>query len=91
MLTEIRHTLAHRLGWNRGRVVSWIDTAGDVVVGFRCDGCGWVSGIHRPNMDQIIDRALAVRAADTIIAEAAQQRDTPGATKEHGAGETARN
>ena len=42
----IKHWLAHRLGWNEGDIEThwWGDR---VVVWFRCDGCGKVSGIHK--------------------------------------------
>ena len=39
------HRIAHWLGWNRGRVVSWTDE-GRTRVGFMCAGCGRTSGIE---------------------------------------------
>jgi hypothetical protein len=42
---SIKHWLAHRLEWNEGHVVTW--WAGPrLMVGFRCDGCGQLSGVH---------------------------------------------
>ena len=41
---SIKHWLAHRLGWNGGRIASWL--VGDtVMIGFLCS-CGSLSGIH---------------------------------------------
>lgn len=46
MIRRMRHWLAHRLGWNGGRVVSWTDRHGAVWVAFRCSGCGSYFGAH---------------------------------------------
>jgi len=41
----MKHWLAHRLGWNLGRGVSW--WAGDrLMMAFKCDGCQSLSHIH---------------------------------------------
>ncbi len=40
------HWLEHRLGWNRGTVVSATDVRGNVWIGFKCSTCGKISGIH---------------------------------------------
>lgn len=40
------HRLTHLFGWNRGRVESWTARCGKPMVGFRCDGCGALLGIH---------------------------------------------
>lgn len=40
------HRVAHWLGWNLGTVVSALDRQGTVWIGFKCDACGKVSGIH---------------------------------------------
>jgi hypothetical protein len=41
----IKHWLAHRLGWNEGEVATWSMTE-NIMVGFRCYGCGKLSGVH---------------------------------------------
>lgn len=39
------HWLAHKLGWNTGTIeVFWQGPR--LMVGFRCDGCGNLSGVH---------------------------------------------
>lgn len=45
MLFRLVHWIEHRLGWNGGDVTSWWDD-GRLMVGFRCRGCGDVSGVH---------------------------------------------
>jgi hypothetical protein len=42
----LRHWLAHLLGWNTGEVYVWWDR-GNIMVGFRCDGCDTISGVHK--------------------------------------------
>lgn len=39
------HRLAHRLGFNLGRVETWHDT-GRLMIGFRCSSCGYVESVH---------------------------------------------
>jgi hypothetical protein len=41
----LTHWFAHRLSWNHGNVVAW-SAGDDVMVGFRCLGCGKLSGVH---------------------------------------------
>lgn len=42
---RLRHSLAHRLGWQLGHVVSgW--SGGALWVGFQCDQCGEVTCAH---------------------------------------------
>jgi hypothetical protein len=41
------HLRAHWLGWNHGRAWSITDSEGAVWVGFRCDGCGSIDGVHK--------------------------------------------
>ena len=42
---RLTHWIAHKLGTNTGEVATWWD--GDrLMIGFRCDGCGKVSGAH---------------------------------------------
>ena len=36
------HKIEHRLGWNRGSVVSRTDAQGHIWIGFQCSGCGEV-------------------------------------------------
>lgn len=38
------HRLAHRFGWNTGRVTTYWDRADVLRVCFVCSGCGQVSG-----------------------------------------------
>jgi len=45
-MKTIRHKIAHWLGLNLGRVVTWFD--GDsLMVGFQCSTCGLVSLAHK--------------------------------------------
>ena len=39
------HRITHLFGWNTGRVVSWWDDT-RLMIGFRCDGCGDIQGVH---------------------------------------------
>lgn len=43
---ELRHAVAHWLGWNEGRVHTWRTPGGKLMTGFRCGACGEVQGIH---------------------------------------------
>jgi hypothetical protein len=45
-LAELRHRLAHRLGRQTGTTVSWTARDGRLMVGFFCDGCARVTGVH---------------------------------------------
>lgn len=47
-MKKIIHKIAHLLGWNEGRIVS-ATMDEKVVIGFRCDFCGEVSGVHTVN------------------------------------------
>jgi len=40
------HVLSHWLGWNTGKVVSKLDSNGNVWIAFECGKCGKVSGAH---------------------------------------------
>lgn len=40
------HRLVHWFGWNGGTVVTWRSRSGRLMVGFRCDRCGELAGIH---------------------------------------------
>lgn len=44
-LKYIIHRIEHLLGWNTGHVETWHEGQ-TLVVGFRCDGCGELSGEH---------------------------------------------
>lgn len=37
-MRKFLHWIAHLLGWNEGKVVSWRDKD-NIYIGFRCDGC----------------------------------------------------
>lgn len=52
--------LKHRLGWNRGIVETWTARCGRVMVGFRCDDCGQLHGIH-PVPEKKIDASRPPR------------------------------
>jgi hypothetical protein len=41
-----KHWLAHRLGWNEGTIETWWERPDRLMVGFRCDGCRQLSGVH---------------------------------------------
>jgi hypothetical protein len=43
---SFRHWLAHRFGWTTGRVETWYDRRGRLMVGFRCSTCRRLSGIE---------------------------------------------
>jgi hypothetical protein len=44
-VNSIWHWVAHRLGWNYGHVESWLDGE-RLMIGFRCDTCGSLTGVH---------------------------------------------
>lgn len=44
-LSRFVHWISHRFGWNTGTVETWWEGR-QLMVGFRCDGCGKVSGAH---------------------------------------------
>lgn len=44
-MRPVLHWLAHRFGYNTGEVATWWEGK-RLMVGFRCDGCGEISGIH---------------------------------------------
>jgi hypothetical protein len=44
-MNKLTHWIAHKFGWNTGEVaVFW--RGARLMVGFRCDGCGTLSGVH---------------------------------------------
>jgi hypothetical protein len=45
-MTRLLHRLAHYLGLTTGRVETWRRRDGTLMVGFRCDGCGKLTGVH---------------------------------------------
>ena len=45
-MRALQHWLAHRLGWNGGVVVTWWSGDRQLMVGFLCDGCQKLSGVH---------------------------------------------
>lgn len=49
IMRKIMHRVAHRLGWFSGKVETWWEPdccTGRLVVGFRCDECGELTGVH---------------------------------------------
>jgi len=41
------HWLAHKFGWNSGRVITWFEPDREaLLVGFKCDRCGTIGGVH---------------------------------------------
>lgn len=49
-LNPVRHWLAHTFGINYGRVYIWLDDE-KIMVGFRCDGCDRIDGVHESRAD----------------------------------------
>jgi hypothetical protein len=48
---RIIHAIAHALRLNHGRVYCWFDAdTGELMVGFRCDGCGCIQGVHKSTL-----------------------------------------
>lgn len=45
-MKRLAHWIAHRFGWNHGYVETWTRNDGTLMVGYRCKGCGKLSGIH---------------------------------------------
>lgn len=46
-MKKLLHWIAHQMGWNYGSVYTWYDSdTGKLMVGFRCDGCETISGVH---------------------------------------------
>ena len=51
-MSEWLHQIAHWFGWNGGRVETWwepncMEPGAKLMVGFRCDGCNRLSGVHQ--------------------------------------------
>ena len=46
MIRDLWHRIQHRFGWQRG-MVDAITIDGAVWVGFQCDQCGNISGLHK--------------------------------------------
>ena len=44
-MNKLTHWIAHKFGWNTGEVAVFWQGA-RLMVGFRCDGCGTLSGVH---------------------------------------------
>jgi hypothetical protein len=42
-MKSLRHTFAHLLRWNVGKVVSCYDASGNLWMAFRCEDCGRIS------------------------------------------------
>jgi hypothetical protein len=57
MIRRLRHRIAHWFGWNMGRIVTWRSRSGEPMMGFRCSGCGQVSGVF-PMRCTALNRAL---------------------------------
>lgn len=55
-LAKFWHRIEHRLGWNGGRVESMTTPEGRILIGFMCNGCGELSGVHDATV--FIDRHL---------------------------------
>jgi hypothetical protein len=43
---KLIHWIAHLFGWNHGKVYTWWD-GNTLMIGFRCDGCDTISGVHK--------------------------------------------
>lgn len=46
MIFRFFHWIEHIFGWNGGIVECWHARNGRLMVGFRCVGCGKLTGIH---------------------------------------------
>lgn len=46
-IQQIRHKLAHFLGWNYGDADAFYDSGGELMMSFVCTGCGERSMIHK--------------------------------------------
>lgn len=53
-MRRLIHWFAHRLGWNGGRVETWFTNDRRLMVGFRCSGCGKVSGIEEVDEEALM-------------------------------------
>lgn len=49
-MKKFLHKIAHKLGWTTGEVVTWFDCDGRLIIGFRCDACGIVTGAHKSHL-----------------------------------------
>lgn len=50
IISHWHEQVTHRLGWNKGHVISWKRTDGVTMVAFECDKCGKRRGIHPAHM-----------------------------------------
>lgn len=48
---KLFHFIAHLFGWNHGKVYTWWD-GNTLMIGFRCDGCDTISGVHESTLDK---------------------------------------
>jgi len=47
-MKKIWHGIMHIFGMNTGQVYTWWDSdTGDLMVGFRCNGCERIDGVHK--------------------------------------------
>ena len=46
-MKTLLHKIEHLFGWNAGRIESWYDIDGRLMIGFRCITCGKYSGVHQ--------------------------------------------
>jgi len=53
---RLLHRLAHILGLNGGKVETWYDSDGTLMIGFRCAGCGRMQNVsHRRGAENNAD------------------------------------
>lgn len=52
-MKRMKHMVAHWLGWNRGWPYAFYRD-GVLMVGFFCDGCGELSGVHEAVKEAIL-------------------------------------
>ena len=57
-LGRLIHKISHVMGTNEGSVESWWTPGRKLLIGFRCRGCGRLSGVHESVTESQIDRAL---------------------------------
>ena len=52
LLLKICHMFAHLCSWNFGHVETWYEGE-KLMVGFKCDTCGKMTGIHESYLSKI--------------------------------------
>ena len=55
MINNVLHWIAHQLGWNEGKVVTWLED-NQIFLAFECSGCGKIaeSSVAKINESEIL-------------------------------------